>query len=179
MENCDKGIPHRNYWKTSWLNVMVTCELTSYASIPLLPFYASLAVDDSTGVINCICWKKSRNTESSPGNFVCHVPFLFSCRWILFSAAHQGRNRALNFHFHPLATCSEGLETLYSESWLPWKLEPGWVMCSYFSFSHCSGVHFFLRLRNGKICLQVPAPASHYTSCYVSQEVLAWLASRS
>ncbi|XP_063100727.1 CST complex subunit STN1 isoform X6 [Cavia porcellus] len=23
-------------------------------------------VDDSTGVINCICWKKSRNTESSP-----------------------------------------------------------------------------------------------------------------
>nr|KAF6322914.1 STN1 subunit of CST complex [Pipistrellus kuhlii] len=30
-------------------------------------FY-SYGVDDSTGVINCICWKKLTDTESSPAN---------------------------------------------------------------------------------------------------------------
>ncbi|KAF5928017.1 hypothetical protein HPG69_015283 [Diceros bicornis minor] len=35
-------------------------------------------VDDSTGVINCICWKKLSNTKSSSGNFVCDASLLFS-----------------------------------------------------------------------------------------------------
>jgi hypothetical protein len=39
--------------------------------------YTFLAVDDSTGVINCICWKNLSNSESSAGNLTCHFPLLF------------------------------------------------------------------------------------------------------
>jgi len=66
--HADKQFPDRAVEKCHfgvWPNAMTICKFTNSAQISLLPFSASLAVDDSTGVINCICWKKSNNTESS------------------------------------------------------------------------------------------------------------------
>ena len=42
-----------------------------------LLFDTFIAVDDSTGVINCICWKRLNNTKSSSGNFICHASLLY------------------------------------------------------------------------------------------------------
>lgn len=77
-----KGVAPLGCWGchlSVWLNAVMACEFQVWneTGIPvvaksLTSLAASLSVDDATGVINCVCWKRPSNAESSSGNYVCH-----------------------------------------------------------------------------------------------------------
>lgn len=91
---------------------MLTCGFQAWndTGIPaiaksLTSLVASLSVDDATGVINCVCWKKLSNAESSSGNCACHSPLMS------LKVAHQ---RAVSqcLHIKLLPGCIGGPDTL-------------------------------------------------------------------